>query len=405
MFSNYNLDAPVVVGPVSLNKKKAKRNLQRIAANNKELLPKEEVTRFDNLKLTAPILKQETARSQIHVPAPRELTRFEPQEIVRAPAPKPMAEKVEMSKRWADFSDDEDDDFLVAKPINFAVPVAVAAAPAPVEVVEIPQNEVEAAEEPKKRKVHRGGRSAGKREEQRQRMLSKIAPQGCFSNIPDAVLAQIFDCVELRAIGAVCATGRAASAAIWANGGFWAYVSNSGAPCRESFRRWLYGLEGDWSVAFSAYAATANGTEALREAEYLAGGLLVTERRVAPQFVDAIVCATHRVTEKWDEAEAIFGALVIKATRRTEVFGVEGCKALEEAGELMRERALLARLAEDDGWDDFDHFLEPPEPEVQEAEKEDEEEEFDLFQDAEEEVAPVTRVLDLDFAQTFLDLL
>jgi len=203
----------------------------------------------------------------------------------------------------------------------------------------------------------------------------------------------------------VAATGRAASAAIWANGGFWTYVSNSGAPCRESFRRWLYGLEGDWSVAFSAYVATANGTEALREAEYLAGGLLITERKVAPQFIEAVVCAAQRVTEKWDEAEAIFGALLVKATRRAEVFGAAGCNALEEAGALMRERALLARLAEDDGWDDFDHFLEPEVEEVQEVEKEDEEEEqYDLFQDA-EEAAPETRALDLDFAQTFLDLL
>jgi hypothetical protein len=397
MFSQSSYDAPVVVGRLSLNKKKAKRNLQRIAESSRDTFPKQEAVAAVSM-------------ARMSIPAVTSTISMAPE--TRA-APEPKMKLETKPKRWADFSDDEDDDFFLPVPIMSNATQVVSKAITPKTEAIVPKTEpvepmteaivptIEAIETTTaaaaKRKVHRGGRSAAKREEQRLRMLAKISPKGCFTIVPDAVLAQIFDYVELSAVAAVAATGRAASAAIWANGGFWAHVSCSGVSCRDSFRRWLFGLDGDWSAAFHAYSATANGTETLREAEYLIGGLLATEKRVAPVFLDAVLCATRRVTEKWDEAEALFGAIVQKASRRIEVFGNEGCEALAEAGALMKERALLARLSADDEWDDFDHF---PEPEVPEVEKEDEEE------DEEVEPAPVTpAVLDLDFAQSFLDLL
>jgi hypothetical protein len=69
----------------------------------------------------------------------------------------------------------------------------------------------------------------------------------------------------------------------------------------------------------------------------------------------------------------------------------------------MKERALLSRLAEDDTWFGFDPFAEADAIPDALPEEEDEDDKFDEEPEEDENVpAPA---LDLEFAQSFLDLL
>jgi hypothetical protein len=328
-----------------------------------------------------------------------------------APAPAPAEPKVR--KLWADItSDDEDDDFfttlptpartLVSSPVSTA-PTASAAPAEPVTTLALSEE----SSNPKK-KTHRGGRSAQKREEQQRRKDQKCfeegAKTGCFALLPDVLLAKVFESVELQAVGAAAATGRGFRALVWSSETFWGHISpGSGVKGREAFRRWLFGLDADWSCAFEKYAGDADAVDVLREAEYLVGGVTKAEAREAHQFLAVVIATTHRVSDRWEEAEVFFNALISKVSVRNQVFDEPECALLRTASEQMKERALLARLAEDDTWFGFDPFAEDDAIPDALPEEEDEDDKFDEEPEEDENVpAPA---LDLEFAQSFLDLL
>jgi hypothetical protein len=117
-----------------------------------------------------------------------------------------------------------------------------------------------------------------------------------------------------------------------------------------------------------------------------------------------VTAASHRVSDRWEEAEVFFSALIVKVSNRNNVFDEPESALLRAASEQMRERALLARLAEDDTWFGFDPFAEADAiPDALPAE-DDEDDKLDDEPEEEEEDAPA-RALDLEFAQSFLDLL
>merc|ERR1719252_15573 len=140
------------------------------------------------------------------------------------------------------------------------------------------------------------------------------------------------------------------------------------------FRRWLFGLDPEWSCAFEKYAIDADPLDVLREAEYLAGGVTKAEEREAHQFLAVVVATTHRVSDRWEDAEVFFNALISKVSVRNQVFDEPECALLRTASEQMKERALLARLAENDTWFGFDPFAEAdaaPEVLLEEEEEDD----------------------------------
>jgi hypothetical protein len=260
-----------------------------------------------------------------------------------------------------------------------------------------------------KKKTHRGGRSAQKREEQQRRKDQKCfeegAKTGYFALLPDVLLAKVFESVELQAVGAAAATGRGFRALVWSSETFWGHISpGSGVTGREAFRRWLFGLDPDWSCAFEKYAVDADPLDVLREAEYLVGGVTKAEAREAHQFLAVVIATTHRVSDRWEDAEVFFNALICKVSARDKVFDEPESVLLRTASEQMRERALLARLAEDDTWFGFDPFAEADATPDALPEEDDEDKLDEEPVEPEDENVPA-RALDLEFAQSFLDLL
>lgn len=403
-------DCPIVVGHVSLNRKKGKRNLKRIAESNE-------------LCTTRP--------SESSPFKPQQIPALHESKILALDAPKPLAPPVQpappaqeptvdspvaksepkVRKLWADItSDDEDDDFFEMLPTTAPTPMpSPACNPAPAETSG-PSDALsseESSAETRKKKTHRGGRSAQKREEQQrrkdQRCFEEGAKTGCFSLLPDVLLAKVFESVELQAVGAAAATGRGFRALVWSSETFWGHISpGSGVKGRETFRRWLFGLDPDWSCAFEKYAVDADPLDVLREAEYLVGGVTKAEAREAHEFLAVVIATTHRVSDRWEDAEVFFSALISKVSVRNQVFDEPECALLKTASEQMKERALLARLAEDDTWFGFDPFAEADAiPDALLEEEEDDK----LDEEPEEAENVPAPALDLEFAQSFLDLL
>merc|ERR1719305_857114 len=226
---------------------------------------------------------------------------------------------------------------------------------------------------------------------------------GCFAMLPDVLLAKVFESVELQAVGAAAATGRGFRALVWSSETFWGHISpGNGVKGREAFRRWLFGLDPQWSCAFEKYAVDADPLDVLREAEYLVGGVTKAAAREAHEFLAVVIATTHRVSDRWEDAEVFFNALITKVSVRNQVFDEPECALLKTASEQMKERALLARLAEDDTWFGFDPFAEADATPDALPEEDDEEDKLD-----EEPVEPdnvPAPALDLEFAQSFLDL-
>lgn len=365
MFASNDL---VVVGRVSMNRKKAKKNLQRIANNV-------EPERTSPLFPTAPARFTAAPVAQAAPAAPR----YAPVEVpVVAPEPLYVAVQAPIEAPaervcWADMLSDDDEPL---PPKRVLTTRAAAPAPAPEE------------SDAKKRRTHRGGRSATKRFEQDCRR--KPEAFSALAALPEVVLARIFEGVELRAVGAAAATGRALRLSVWSAPSFWtALAADTAIASADGFRKWLFGLHGDWAPAFATYCRTAEPADALGEAAYLAGGLVAADSTSA--FLAAVLDAASRVAQDWDTAAAALAAVAAKVAARPRVFA--GGRQVLEAVDALRERALLAKLAEDDAWTGFDPFAE------EEAAEFDEDAAVDLFEPKEEET------LNLDFAESFLELL
>jgi hypothetical protein len=400
-------DSSIVVGHVSLNRKKGKRNLKRIAESNELCTTRQPETFPLKPQVVALVeAKPASATTTNGVDSGAKVA------LAQVPATKP---ELKVRKLWADItSDDEDDDFFFTPANPACAPTSTPTLTQSSEIISTPETATlalpseESSTTTRKKKTHRGGRSAQKREEQQRRKDQKCFEEGeksgCFAMLPDVLLAKVFECVELQAVGAAAATGRGFRALVWSSETFWGHIApGSGVKGREAFRRWLFGLDAEWSSAFEKYAVEADPLDVLREAEYLVGGVTKAEAREAHQFLSVVIATTQRVNDRWEDAEVFFGALISKVAARNTVFAEPESVLLRTASEQMRERALLARLAEDDAWYGFDPFAEADA--IQDALLEEEEEENDKLDDELEEEHVPARELDLEFAQSFLDLL
>jgi len=409
---NFSFDTDVVVvGRVSMNKKKAKKNLQKIAT--KVVEPMKEVktvakTVAKTVTKATPVVKEtKVAVKEIKVtPVVKET------KVVKAVVAKPAVVKAVVaksvvefstpsSKCWADMESDDDDDFVFT---------------------------VEKAEEMKleksKKRTHRGGRSRDKRDAQALRKAQLVETHSTlFSLLPENLLAELFSFNELQVVGVVAVCNRSTRATMWDNALFWNHLGGPSAraacsvaplmhvPARDGFRLWLFGLQGDWASAFTTFASTAPVTEVLSEASYLAGGLLMREKESVDELVHAVAGAAARAEEDFEQAELHLASFLRKAQKRTEIFSECALIELSEAKEAIQERSLLARLEVEDDVADFNPFGD----DVADVVVEELEEEEDWTQrpraledsDTEwmSEHKDEDETLDLDFAQSFMNLL
>jgi len=180
-------------------------------------------------------------------------------------------------------------------------------------------------------------------------------------DLPDAVLAQLFMFADVAALGRLSTSCHTIHAVLGPQSEVWcALGAMQGLTLRASvpataFRQALFGLEGNWVAAFSSFAASGEPHEVLHEADYLAGGLVATEKSHAPALVQIITAAAARCTADLDDAAARVLATLRKIEARPEVFAVKSQRAVREAHLDLRERAVLERLAQDDA-PTFDYF-------------------------------------------------
>lgn len=180
-------------------------------------------------------------------------------------------------------------------------------------------------------------------------------------DMPDAVLAHLFLFTDVQAVGRVatsCHTVYAvlgAQSAVWsALGGMQGLVLRASVP-REAFRQALFGLEGNWLHAFSAFADSGEPHEVLQEADYLAGGMVPVDRGQSHSLAKIVAAAATRCATDLDNAAALLLSTLTKVEARPEVFNRSSQLAVREAHLDLRERAVLERLAQDDA-PTFDYF-------------------------------------------------
>lgn len=282
---NFDFDC-VVVSRVSLNKKRAKRNLQKIAHSN------------------VPV---PAAPAKRMAPTPTQ----QPRKVVESrPTPTPERRQVEVR---------------AVKPVELRVqPV-----------------------QPVKLQVH----------------APKVELQTVFSTLPDAVLANIFG--DVAAAGACAVVCRDLHRTIWENDGFWHALRGSctGTFAREAYRRWTFGLDGDWAQRFLSRASTEDPVLVLQTAARLAGGLTPCERQESDLFVEAVCIATRRA-EETDQVVELVDQLGLKvAQREGPVFAPAALDRIGDAREDVLEKGILARL--DAAVDaDMDAAFDPFEPDT-----------------------------------------
>lgn len=126
---------------------------------------------------------------------------------------------------------------------------------------------------------------------------------------------------------------------------------------RGGLRRWTFGLEGDWLRSFKAHALShPNVLEVLQQGEYMCGGLIRADARLAADFAACFMGAADQCQEELDEARRVVRRTLRKVEARREIFGMRTVRQLRECELDVAERAMLTRLALQDDEPTFDYF-------------------------------------------------
>jgi len=129
---------------------------------------------------------------------------------------------------------------------------------------------------------------------------------------------------------------------------------------RDAFRRFIFGLEGQWLAPFTSFAETNDAVEVLNECDYLVGGMVAIEKSYASGLVRIVLSAAARCigldNSEFDQAADCVATTVRKMERRTEVFSAKAISDVREAGLELQEKGVLARLEENDDAPTFDYF-------------------------------------------------
>jgi hypothetical protein len=227
-----------------------------------------------------------------------------------------------------------------------------------------------------------------------------VEPEGPFAELPDTIFATFFVFSGVAGAGRMASASRDLAALLGAQSPVWSYVGcGLGAPLlanppRDSLRRWIFGLEGTWWLAFSAYASDAPGAEVLHEVDYLVGGMVATDRKHAQAMVKIVQEAAARC-EDWEAGAGFLLSITKKFEARSEVFSRSCLLATREAHMDLRERGVLQRLADMDDGPTFDYF--------QDADESAPVDEF--LWDGEYEAKEIDPDVNADLAASFLEVL
>merc|ERR1719331_2782529 len=223
--------------------------------------------------------------------------------------------------------------------------------------------------------------------------LLDVQPEGPFAELPDTIFATFFTFSGVAGAGRMASASRDLAALLGAQSPVWSYVGCSmGAPLladppRDSLRRWIFGLEGTWWLAFSAYATDAPGAEVLHEVDYLVGGMVATDRKHAQAMVKIVQEAATRCDD-WEAGAGFLLSITKKLEARSEVFSRSCLLNLREGG-------VLQRLADMDDGPTFDYF--------QDADDSAPVDEF--LWDGEYEAKEIDPDVNADLAASFLEVL
>jgi hypothetical protein len=232
--------------------------------------------------------------------------------------------------------------------------------------------------------------------------LAPLAGLGPFAELPDTIFATFFMFTGVAGAGRMASSCRDLAALLGAQSPVWSYVGcGLGAPTlaeppRDSLRRWIFGLEGAWLPAFSAYASGAPGAEVLHEADYLFGGMVTTDRKHAQAMIKVVQEAATRC-EDWEAGAGFLLSIAKKVEARSEVFSRASLLAVREAHMDLRVRGVLQRLADIDDGPTFDYF--------QDADGEETTPVDEFPWDGEYEAKEIDPEVNADLAASFLEVL
>jgi len=194
--------------------------------------------------------------------------------------------------------------------------------------------------------------------------------------LQEELRAYLFLFVEVACVGHGAAACRQLRACLWMDTVFWrAY----GGPClsielatlpaeslRETFRKWLFHLDGAWTEEFRNFVEKAREsefgadyTQLLADAGYIASGLMLCDGSSAISEFTEIACTllTEYDPCQLDE-RSIAQKLVARVERRCDVFTCAQVAEVISAYDQSAERAILEQCIEDGG-SEADPFLLP----------------------------------------------
>jgi len=192
--------------------------------------------------------------------------------------------------------------------------------------------------------------------------------------------AYVFLFVEVNAVSHSSGSCRRLWACIWANRAFWQTYTG---PCltvsmpspnlqasalRESFRKWIFHLDGAWMQDFRDFLEQCKSSEfgadfmlLLTDARYIAAGLMPHDSRHAVGDFARLLCellAEYNPLQLDERREA--EALAAQVERRSDVFTEEEVRDIMMSLDRSIEHAILDQPAED-GELEPERFLDPME--------------------------------------------
>lgn len=184
----------------------------------------------------------------------------------------------------------------------------------------------------------------------------------CLSKLPVDIVSDIFLFGELSDVrncaGVSC---RALHEAIWRQPDFWVSLGGTAftgslriagpAPASAdlmiaAFRRWVFGIEGDWSLCLEQTASCGPPAKALREAQGLVQGLRPGDASLSEiwRLIRAVESAMQCADASDNEALSAASDLVTCCRNRLDIFGSVDVTELNDALTTMEERAQQQKL-------------------------------------------------------------
>lgn len=180
-----------------------------------------------------------------------------------------------------------------------------------------------------------------------------------LTGLHEDVRAYPFLFMEVEGLSSTAASCRDLCSCLWANAAFWRHYSGpclSGlqpttpaAVARDTFRKWLFHLEGAWPKDFKGFCDEAKQaefgadfTQLLADARHIVSGLMPHDGFVSVEEFSEMLCAllTEYNPSQLDERSAA-EQLVLQVERRDDVFTEAQAKCIAESYERSVEQAIL----------------------------------------------------------------